>query len=190
MTLDDLDTPCLLVDLDRLERNVAGWQATATEAGKRLRPHMKTHKTVEIARMQRAAGAAGITVAKVAEAELYVDAGFDDVVIAYPVAGIAKWARIAALAGRARIAVNVENPTAARGLSDAAAAAGVTIGVWLDVDSGLGRCGVPAERQDDLIVLGRLARELPGLRLEGLTTYRGSRLPGRGRSRSDPGGPG
>jgi D-serine deaminase-like pyridoxal phosphate-dependent protein len=178
MSLDDLDTPCLLVDLDRLERNVAGWQATATEAGKRLRPHMKTHKTVEIARMQRAAGAAGITVAKFAEAELYVDAGFDDVVIAYPVTGIAKWARIAALAGRARIAVNIENPTAARGLSDAAAAAGVTIGVWLDVDSGLGRCGVPAERQDDLIALGRLARELPGLRLEGLTTYRGLGFPG------------
>jgi D-serine deaminase-like pyridoxal phosphate-dependent protein len=173
MTIDDLDTPCLVVDIDRLERNVAVWQATAEAAGKRLRPHMKTHKTVEIARMQLDAGAAGITVAKVAEAELYVDAGFDDVVIAYPVAGAAKWARIAALAGRARIAVNVENPTAARGLSDAATAAGAALGVWLDVDSGLGRCGVPAGRRDDLLALGRLVRELPGLRLEGVTTYRG-----------------
>jgi D-serine deaminase-like pyridoxal phosphate-dependent protein len=173
MTIDDLDTPCLVVDIDCLERNVAVWQATAEAAGKRLRPHMKTHKTVEIARMQLDAGAAGITVAKVAEAELYVDAGFDDVVIAYPVAGAAKWARIAALAGRARIAVNVENPTAARGLSDAATAAGAALGVWLDVDSGLGRCGVPAGRRDDLLALGRLVRELPGLRLEGVTTYRG-----------------
>jgi D-serine deaminase-like pyridoxal phosphate-dependent protein len=173
-----LDTPCLVVDIDRLGRNIAGWQATAAAAGKRLRPHMKTHKTVEIARMQRDAGAAGITVAKVAEAELYADDGFDDVVIAFPVAGDAKWARIAALAGRARIAVNVENPTAARGLSDAAAAAGTTVGVWLDVDSGLGRCGVPIERTDDVIALGRLVRGLPGLRLEGLTTYRGLGFPG------------
>src|ERR1043165_4989682 len=116
MTIDDLDTPCLVVDIDRLERNVAAWQAIAEGSGKRLRPHMKTHKTVEIARMQLDAGAAGITVAKVAEAELYVDTGFDDVLIAYPVAGAAKWARVAALAARARIAVNVENPTAARGL--------------------------------------------------------------------------
>jgi len=173
MTIDDLDTPCLVVDIDRLERNVAAWQAIAEGSGKRLRPHMKTHKTVEIARMQLDAGAAGITVAKVAEAELYVDTGFDDVLIAYPVAGAAKWARVAALAARARIAVNVENPTAARGLSSAATAAGAAVGVWLDVDSGLGRCGVPADRRDDLLALGRLVRELPQLRLEGVTTYRG-----------------
>jgi D-serine deaminase-like pyridoxal phosphate-dependent protein len=178
MTIDDLDTPCLVVDLDRLQRNIDVWQATAAAVGKRLRPHMKTHKTVEIAHMQRDAGAAGITVAKVSEAELYADVGFEDVVIAYPVAGDAKWARVAALAGRARIAVNVENPTAARGLSAAADAAGTTVGVWLDVDSGLGRCGVPIDRPDDVIALGRLVRELPGLRLEGLTTYRGLGFPG------------
>jgi D-serine deaminase-like pyridoxal phosphate-dependent protein len=178
MTIDDLDTPCLVVDLDRLQRNIDVWQATAAAVGKRLRPHMKTHKTVEIARMQRDAGASGITLAKVSEAELYADVGFEDVVIAYPVAGDAKWARVAALAGRARIAVNVENPTAARGLSAAADAAGTTVGVWLDVDSGLGRCGVPIDRPDDVIALGRLVRELPGLRLEGLTTYRGLGFPG------------
>jgi D-serine deaminase-like pyridoxal phosphate-dependent protein len=177
MTIDDLDTPCLVVDLDRLERNIAGWQSTVDAAGKRLRPHMKTHKTVEIARMQRDAGAAGITVAKVAEAELYADAGFEDVLIAYPVTGDAKWAKVAALAGRTRIAVNVENPAAARGLSAAADAAGATVGVWLEVDSGLGRCGVPIDRPDEAIALGRLLRELPGLRLEGLTTYRGLGFP-------------
>jgi len=94
------------------------------------------------------------------------------------VAGDSKWARVAALAGRARIAVNVENPTAARGLSAAADATGTTVGVWLDVDSGLGRCGVPIDRPDDAIALGRLMRELPGLRLEGLTTYRGLGFPG------------
>src|SRR5438045_8559313 len=149
MTVDDLDTPCLVVGIGRLERNVAAWQAAAGAAGKRLRPHMKTHKTVEIARLQRDAGAAGITVAKVAEAELYVDAGFDDVVIAYPVTGAAKWARIAALAARARVAVNVENPIAAHGVSEAATAAGTTVGVWPDVDSGPGRCGLPAGRPEE-----------------------------------------
>src|SRR3954466_13599750 len=103
MTIDDLETPCLLVDVERLERNIAAWQRLASGAGKQLRPHMKTHKTIEIARMQRDAGAHGITVAKVAEAELYAGAGFDDIVIAYPVAGESKWARIASLASAGRI---------------------------------------------------------------------------------------
>jgi D-serine deaminase-like pyridoxal phosphate-dependent protein len=174
MTIDDLATPCLVVDLERLERNISGWQAAVTAGGKRLRPHMKTHKTIEIARMQLAAGAAGITVAKVAEAELYVAAGFDDVVIAYPVVGESKWARIAALADLARITVNVESEPAARGLSQAALRGGVAIGVQLDVDSGLGRCGVPPDRARELAVL---VAELPGLRPEGVTTYRGLGFP-------------
>jgi len=177
MTTDDLDTPCLVVDLERLERNIAGWQAAVSESGKRLRPHMKTHKTIEIARMQCDAGAVGITVAKVSEAELYVSAGFDDVVVAYPVVGERTWARVAALAGRARIAVNVESDVATRGLSRAAAAAGAEVGVWVDVDSGLGRCGVPPDRRQ-VLALTELVAGLPGLRLEGLTTYRGLGFPG------------
>ena len=100
MALDELQTPCLVVDLDRLERNLRSWQDAVTAHGVRFRPHIKTHKTLEIARMQLAAGAAGITTAKVSEAELYVDAGFDDVVVAYPVVAEQACARLAA-AGRA-----------------------------------------------------------------------------------------
>ncbi len=174
MITEQLATPCLVVDLDRLQRNIITWQSAADAAGARLRPHMKTHKTVEIARMQVAAGAAGVTVAKVAEAELYVDAGFDDLVIAYPVVGEAKWVRIAALAGRARLVVNIESEVAARGLSRAASEAGVTIGVHLDVDSGLGRCGLTPGRVGELATL---ASALPGLRLDGVTTYRGLGFP-------------
>ncbi len=167
-----------MVDLDRLERNLSAWQRAMSTRGVHLRPHVKTHKTLEIGRMQLAAGAVGITVAKVAEAEVFVAGGFEDVVIAYPVVGPEKWTRIAALARRARITVNVESAAAARGLSGAIAAGGVEVGVQLDVDSGLGRSGVPYGEPDELLALARLVAGLPGLRLEGLTTYRSLGFPG------------
>src|SRR5262245_64165513 len=90
----DLDTPALLVDADRLERNVARWQQAADDAGVRLRPHIKTHKSVALAALQREAGAHGIAVAKVGEAEVFAAAGFDDIAIAYPVVGAPKWQRV------------------------------------------------------------------------------------------------
>ena len=86
-TLAELDTPALLVDLDVLEANLAEMAAVAGRAGVRLRPHTKTHKSPEIARMQVAAGAAGITCAKLGEAEVMADAGLDDLLIAYPLVG-------------------------------------------------------------------------------------------------------
>ena len=145
MTLDDVSTPALLIDLDVVERNVRTWQAQATAYGARFRPHAKTHKTIELARMQVAAGACGITVAKVSEAEVYVAAGFDDVVVAYPVVAPDAARRLAALAAQARIGVNVENLQAAEVLSRAAVAAGAELDVHLDLDTGLGRCGVPVD---------------------------------------------
>jgi D-serine deaminase-like pyridoxal phosphate-dependent protein len=175
--IDRLSTPCLLVDLDVLERNITGWQAAVAGQGVRFRPHVKTHKTLEIARMQRAAGACGITVAKVAEAEVYVDAGFDDVVVAYPVVGEDKWRRLAELATRARIGVNVESEPAAAGLSRAAADRTVELDVFIDIDSGLGRCGLPADRPQLAQRLADVIAELPGLRLRGVTSYRGVGFP-------------
>src|SRR5205807_4165405 len=178
MTVDDLPTPALLVDLDVLERNVERWQIEATAHGARFRPHVSTHKTIELARMQLGAGACGLTVAKVSEAEVYVAAGFDDIVVAYPVAAADAARRLAALAAQARIGVNVENQVAAEVLSRAAASAGVELDVYLDLDTGLGRCGVPV---DDLAAARALAdavAQLPGLRLHGLTTYRGAGFAG------------
>jgi D-serine deaminase-like pyridoxal phosphate-dependent protein len=172
MAPNELQTPCLVVDLDRLERNLRSWQDGVNAHGVRFRPHIKTHKTLEIARMQLAAGAAGITTAKVSEAEVYVDAGFDDVVVAYPVVAEQACARLARLAARARIGVNVENHAAAQRLSSAAVAEGAELGVFVDLDTGLGRCGVPAGEPALVGALADRVRELPGLRLRGITSYR------------------
>src|SRR5919108_4908585 len=95
--IDELDTPCLLVDLDRMEANIRDWQAAIGAAGANLRPHVKTHKVPEIARMQLDAGARGITVAKLAEAEVFAAAGCRDIFVAYPLIGPEKWRRAAAL---------------------------------------------------------------------------------------------
>ena len=172
-TVATLDTPALLVDRDRLDRNIARWQEAADAAGVRLRPHVKTHKSVAVAALQRAAGANGIAVAKVGEAEVFARAGFDDIAIAYPVVGAGKWRRIAALARAARVTVNADSAVAVAGLSAAAVDAGATIHVQIDLDSGYGRCGIPAGDDAAIAALARLIGALPGLELDGLTTHRG-----------------
>ena len=100
MRLDDLETPALTVDLDAVERNIAGMQAYCDEHGIALRPHIKTHKLPQVARLQVDAGARGITCQKLGEAEVLADAGFDDILISFPLVGEAKGERLAALAGR------------------------------------------------------------------------------------------
>jgi len=177
-SVSTLDTPSLLVDLDRLERNIARWQLAADTAGVHLRPHIKTHKSVALAAMQRDAGAHGIAVAKVGEAEVFADAGFEDIAIAYPVVGETKWQRIARLAQHAKITLNVDSATAAAGISAAASAAGVTVHLQIDLDSGFGRCGVPAGNAAAQIALARLIEDLPGVELDGVTTHRGLFFPG------------
>lgn len=171
--VEDLETPCLLVDLDRLEGNIAGWQASVEQYDVRMRPHIKTHKIPAIAAMQRAAGATGIATAKVAEAEVFAAHGFDDIVVAYPVVGWRKWRRLAALAELATVTVNVDSELAARGLNEAAVAREVTIGVQLEIDTGFGRCGFPPSDLRPLTALADLVQALPGLTLEGITTHRG-----------------
>src|SRR5947209_7327458 len=101
----DLDTPALLVDRSKLQRNIAQMQALCDRNGVALRPHTKTHKSPAIAHMQVAAGARGITVAKVGEATVMVQAGFDNLLIAYPLIGAAKYERLLPLLEQARIAV-------------------------------------------------------------------------------------
>jgi len=116
--IGDLDTPVVLVDVNRLDSNLRGMAAVAAASPTAaLRPHTKTHKTSEIARRQLQLGAVGLTVAKVGEAEVMVDAGFDDVYIAYPVFGDRKYERILALLDRARIRFDVESLAAAEAAS-------------------------------------------------------------------------
>jgi D-serine deaminase-like pyridoxal phosphate-dependent protein len=175
--VDELDTPAVLIDLDRVESNIAQLQQTVGRFGVGLRPHIKTHKVPAIAGWQRAAGAVGITSAKLSEAEVFVDAGHDDVVIAYPIFGATKWARAAELAKRCRLTVHVENQLAAEGLDHAAAAAGVQIGIRLEIDTGFHRCGVaPSAGLDAARELSRL----PNLRFDGITTHRSAFFPDAG----------
>src|SRR6266508_3448000 len=146
MRVEDLDTPSLIVDLDRMERNIHEWQKAVSSYGVQLRPHVKTHKVPDIARMQLLAGAGGITVAKVSEAEVFAAGGARDIFIAYPVIGVPKWQRIAALAKQCTMTVGVDSEAGARGLSEAATQAGVEIRVRVEIDGGLNRSGVqPAQ---------------------------------------------
>jgi D-serine deaminase-like pyridoxal phosphate-dependent protein len=167
----DLDTPTLLVDLDRLESNIQDMADAARMGGKRLRPHTKTHKTPEIAQMQRMAGAIGITVAKVGEAEVMAQAGFEDIFIANEIVGPLKVARLMALRERVRIIVGVDSFEAAKPLSDAAALAGTRLPVRIEVDTGHGRAGIAA--LDEVCELARQITDLPGLELQGVFTHEG-----------------
>jgi D-serine deaminase-like pyridoxal phosphate-dependent protein len=169
-SLDSLSTPAVVVELDVLERNVRRMAARAQEAGVRLRPHAKTHKCPEIAALQRAAGAGGLSLAKVGEAEVFVDAGFDDVFVAYPVVGEDKARRLLALSERARLAVGVDSVEGARTLAGTFRAAGRTLDVMLKVDVGYGRVGVLPERA---AAVARAVAELPGLSLRGVFTHAG-----------------
>jgi len=165
-----LATPAVVVDLDVLERNIRRMAARAREAGVRLRPHAKTHKSPAIGALQRAAGAWGLSLAKVGEAEVFVDAGFDDVFLAYPTVGEDKARRLLALADRARLAVGVDSVDGARSLAETFRAAGRTLDVMLKVDVGYGRVGVLPERAAAVAVE---VAELAGLRLRGVFTHAG-----------------
>ncbi len=165
-----LSTPAVVVDLDVLEKNVSRMAARAREAGVKLRPHAKTHKCPEIGRLQRAAGAWGLSLAKVGEAEAFVAAGFDDLFLAYPTVGDDKARRLLALSERARLAAGVDSAEGARSLAAAFADAGRTLDVVLKVDVGYGRVGVLPERAAEL---ARAVAGEKGLRLRGIFTHAG-----------------
>jgi D-serine deaminase-like pyridoxal phosphate-dependent protein len=169
-SLDELPTPAILVDLDVLERNVQRMAARAKAAGVRLRPHAKTHKSVVIGAMQRAAGAAGLSLAKTSEAEVFVTAGFDDLFLAFPVVGADKGRRLLDLSERARIAVGVDSVEGGQTLAGIFHQAGRKLDVLIKVDVGLHRVGVAPEHALDL---ARAITDVPGLRLRGIFTHAG-----------------
>jgi len=171
MHISEIDTPALIVDLDIMERNLCRVAEYTRQHGLRLRPHTKTHKSTRIGRRQLDAGAAGLTVAKVSEAEVMLGAQPEDLLIAYPIIGQSKLARLAEVARRTHVTVSLDSTFAARQLSDAASAAGVEVGVLAEADVGLGRVGVnPA---DQLLPLAQSIENLPHLTLEGITFYPG-----------------
>jgi D-serine deaminase-like pyridoxal phosphate-dependent protein len=167
----DLDTPVVVVDGDRLDHNVTSWAARLAERGTGLRPHTKTHKCLEIARRQVAAGAVGLTVATLGEAEALADAGFTSLFQAYPLwAGApAKAARVRALHDRADLMVGVESAEGALALGRAVRGAGRPLAVLIEVDCGLRRTGVA---DSDVAAVARVALEA-GLDVRGAFTFGG-----------------
>ena len=171
MHVSEIETPALVVDLDQMERNLSRAAGYARQHGLRLRPHTKTHKSVRMGRRQLESGAAGLTVAKVSEAEVMVEAGPSDLLVAYPIVGRAKLERLMAVARKTRVTVALDGLFAAQQLSDAARAAQVEIGVLAEFDAGLGRVGVAPGAA--LIELAQGIRNLPHLAFEGITFYPG-----------------
>ncbi|MCY4063400.1 MAG: alanine racemase [Chloroflexi bacterium] len=133
--VSDLETPSVLIDLDKMERNIASMQARCDELGINFRPHIKTHKIPDIARRQIEAGAVGIACQKVSEAEVFVDAGFRDIQIPYNIVGERKTRRLAALAQRADVSVTVDSQAVVDGIAEAAQEVGITIGMMVELVS-------------------------------------------------------
>lgn len=164
----DLNTPALVVDLDALERNIAAMAALARGAGIGLRPHAKTHKSVEIARRQIAAGAAGVCCAKLGEAEALADGGIENILITSPVVGPEAVRRLAELAARSPgLMAAVDHPDAV----DALAACGAPLTLLVDIDPGIHRTGVadPAAA----VALARRIADAPSLTFAGVQFYCG-----------------
>jgi D-serine deaminase-like pyridoxal phosphate-dependent protein len=170
-SVDDLDTPALLIALDVLRRNLSAMSDVARTAGVRLRPHAKTHKSPRIARMQRDAGAAGITVATLGEAEVMAEAGIDDVLIAYPLVGEAKLARLRELMERVRVRTTLDSVAVADGLATVGRDVRRDVEVLVEVDTGLHRVGRPPG--DPTVALVEEVARVDGVEVVGLLTHAG-----------------
>ena len=168
--LAHLDTPALLVDLDIMERNLARAAAYASEHGLALRPHVKTHKSPHVAAQQIALGAAGLTCATPYEAEVMSEVT-NDILVAYPPVGAVRAARLAALPGAVRLTVALDSPQAIAEIGRAAAGAGRRVGVYVELDVGMHRVGVPVV--DEAIALARRVRDQPALAFAGIAFYPG-----------------
>lgn len=164
------ETPCLVVDEALARENIRRVQQGVNDAGCRLRPHIKTHKMPYFARLQLEAGAAGITCAKVSEAEVMADGGAEDIFIAYPMVGEFRIRRALALSRRVgRLILAVDSLAGAKALNEAAGAAGFPLEVRLEVDTGAKRTGVLRDRVVDL---AKAVAVLPNLRLTGIYTFK------------------
>lgn len=169
--LSEVDTPALVIDADIMERNIATMSDFFSGQQAALRPHAKTHKSPVIAHKQLAAGAIGITCAKLGEAEVLVAGGVRDILVANQIIGAQKIARLVALARHADIAVAVDDFENAAQISEAALQAGSTVRVLVEVNIGMNRCGV--EPGSEAVELAQRVSSLPGLRFFGLQGYEG-----------------
>jgi D-serine deaminase-like pyridoxal phosphate-dependent protein len=167
-----IDTPALIIEKSKLEANILKMQSIADRHGVKLRPHTKTHKMPEIARMQVQNGATGIAVAKIGEAEIMAENGFDDIQIANIVIGESKIKRLIELNDKiVKLSVNVDSIEGARQLSDAFLAHGNWINVYIEINSGHDRSGL--REFDRIYELAKFIETCEGLNLLGLFTHSG-----------------
>ena len=172
MSLDEVDTPALVIDLDAFERNLRRLPEQIVGRPVKARPHAKTHKCPVIALKQVELGAVGVCVQKVSEAEAMVYGGVRDVLVTNEVVGRQKLRRLTALAQSARIGVCVDDVSQLRALDTAAGEAGVTLPVYVEVNMGGNRCGV--EPGEPALQLATLIADAPHLAFAGLQAYHGS----------------
>ncbi|MFN8581027.1 MAG: D-TA family PLP-dependent enzyme [Gemmatimonadaceae bacterium] len=170
MLLGELETPVPIVDVDRLQRNLERMAAYASSHGLALRPHIKTHKSLKVAREQMRLGAAGLTCATPRELEVMSGAA-DDLLLAYPLLGVHKAQRVMALPRQVRLTVALDSAEAVLHLAKYAAAADREVGVYVELDVGMHRVGVPV--LDDAMSLIRLVQSSPPLRYRGIAYYPG-----------------
>lgn len=171
IAVEDLDTPCVTILLDRMEKNIGRVQRLVAAAGMANRPHVKTHKVPAVAELQMAAGAVGLTCQKIGEAEAFVDAGVtDDILITFNIVGATKTGRLMDLAERVpRLSVVADNDVVVDGLSAAARTRGRDIVVLVECDGGFGRNGVQTPR--DALDLARRIDRSPALAFGGLLVF-------------------
>lgn len=177
----NIETPAALVDLKRVRANLQRTATYCREHGLAWRPHVKTHKTPELATMQMEAGAVGVTVATPAEAEVMAPA-INDILLAYPPFGPSKLRRLMALPEHVRLTVGLDSAEALRGLAEAGRAVGRRVGVLIELDLGMHRVGV--QTPADAVALARQAVEMEGVEYRGVMFY-----PGHIRERVDEQGP-
>lgn len=168
-TVDLNDTPIVTIDLDVMEANIARMQRACDDVGVGLRPHIKTHKIPEIARLQIEAGARGIACQKLGEVAVMQAAGLDDIFLTYNILGQAKLERLYEMASQGRLLTLCDNERVARGLSEGLQGLDYPLPVLVECDTGSGRNGT--QTPDETAELALLVERLPNLRFAGLMTY-------------------
>jgi D-serine deaminase-like pyridoxal phosphate-dependent protein len=169
LKLSEIDTPAVLIDIDRAEANMQRFQAYADKHELAVRPHIKTHKLPRFAKRQVELGAVGITCQKLGEAEVMADAGLTDIFLPYNIIGKAKLGRLLALNERVTLAVTADSDVTVRGLSETFNDAPKPLTVLVECDTGMGRCGV--QSPDEAVALAKLIDAAGGLRFAGFMTY-------------------
>ncbi len=167
---DEVDTPAVLIDVNRVKSNIKKFQKHCDELGLNLRPHIKTHKIPKFAKWQIDAGAVGITCQKVSEAEAIIsEGGIDDILITYNIIGVQKLGRLFELSKKLSLSVVADSRECIEGLSQTFQHSSKELNVLVECDTGANRCGVV--RPEDAVSLANQIRDLPGISFGGLMTY-------------------